>query len=135
MTSLFAAVALAVLVLVAVIWSGATRRRHLHYALVVGFFAALGIAVWRAKLVGQQLAFTGTAGTIHHVHNGVVTLDAVLAVALLITGVRLARSPGPVEPARRSLHRRLAVLFTITVLVSAGLGTAMTLLATPVAGG
>jgi hypothetical protein len=131
MISLALAVAVAVALLVAVIWSGATRRRHLHYTLVAAFFLALVAAVWRAELVGRGLIFEGTAATIHHVHDGVVALDLLLALALLVTGVRLARAPAPLEPLRRRFHRSLATLFAIAVLVSAGLGTAMTLLAKP----
>jgi|KBSSwiStaDraftv2_1062776.scaffolds.fasta_scaffold32261_4 hypothetical protein len=132
MISLAIAVGLAVALLVAVIWSGATRRRHLHYALVAGFFASLAAAVWRAELVGRGLIFEGTAATIHHVHDGVVALDLLLALALLVTGVRLARAPAPLEPLRRRFHRSLATLFAVSVLVSAALGTAMTMLARPV---
>jgi hypothetical protein len=133
MISLAIAVAVTVALLVAVIWSGATHRRPLHYSLVGAFFASLCVAVWRAEIVGRGLIFEGTAATIHHVHDGVVTLDFALAVALLVTGVRLARSPAPLAPARRRFHRSLATLFTVSVLVSAALGTAMTLLARPAA--
>jgi hypothetical protein len=125
------AIVAVVAALAAVIWSGATRQRHLHYTLVAVFFLALGVAVWRAELVGRGLLFDGVAATVHRVHDVVVVIDFVLALALVVTGVRLARAAGEAEPARRRVHRSLAFAFTTLVLVSAALGTAMTLLARP----
>jgi len=132
--ALVVAVLAAVAALGGVIWSGATRRRHLHYTLVAAFFLALAAAVWRAELVGKGLVFEGAAASVHDVHDVVVSLTLFVALALLGTGWRLARSPAALEPTRRRLHRGLASFFVVLVLASAALGTTMTMLARPVGG-
>ncbi len=134
MISLVIALLGAVAALAGVVWSGATRRRHLHYALVVAFFLTLGVAVWRAALVGEGLVFEGAAATVHAVHDVVVSVAGVVAIALLGTGWRLARAPAALEPGRRRLHRGLAGLFVLLVLAASALGTSMTVLARPAGG-
>ena len=126
--SFLVALALTVVALAGVLWSGITHRRHAHYALIVAMFVALGWAIYEAERIGAHLVFDGTAGVFHKIHFVAVAIDTLLVPLLIVTGVRLAR--GGAAEARAS-HGKLAKVFVVMVLVTCALGTAMTLLAHP----
>jgi hypothetical protein len=130
MTQLVVALAATVAALAAVVWSGATRRRSLHYGLVVVLFASLGVSIYFAERVGATLAFEGAAGVVHGVHMVAVAATFLCCPLVLWSGWQLARRPtGAV--AERNRHRKLAVVFVTLVLITSVLGTAMTVMATP----
>jgi len=131
MTSLVIWLAATVVALAAVVWSGAARRRSLHYKLIVVMLVCLGIAVWRAEAHGATLIFEGLAATLHTIHMVSVALTFLSLPVIVITGIRLASATGGAAAAFRSGHRKLAYLFVVLVLVTAALGTAMTAFATP----
>lgn len=121
------ALGLTVAALGLVVWTGASRRRRAHYASVVAMAAALAWAIREAERLGRGLLFEGAAGRVQDVHMLAVAVTFVLVPALLVTGVALARG----RERARTAHRRLAVAFVVAVLITCGLGTAMTLLAAP----
>jgi len=130
MTQLIVALAATVAALAAVVWSGATRRRSLHYGLVVVLFASLGTAIYFAERVGATLVFEGAAGVVHRVHMVAVAATFLCCPPVLWSGWRLARRRTEAIAERR-LHRKLAVVFVTLVLITSVLGTAMTALAIP----
>lgn len=129
MTALVTWLAATIVALAAVIWSGASRRRTLHYALVLVLLGCLALAIRAAERYGEGLVFEGLAGTVHDVHMVVVVLTLASFLPLVVSGVRLARARGAAEPAARARHRALAGLFVALVLVTSALGVAMTVLA------
>jgi hypothetical protein len=131
MTSMVVALAATVLALGGVVWSGIARRRSLHYQLIVVFLAALGVAIWRARVVGSGLRFEGVALLLHRVHMASVVLTFLVLPFLVVSGVRLARAVGPAAADRRPKHKTQAMRFVVLVLVTAVLGTLMTVFATP----
>ena len=131
MTSMVVWLVATVIALAAVVWSGAARRRALHYKLIVTMVACLCLAVWRAEAYGATLVFEGLAGTLHTVHMVSVSLTFLCIPFLVVTGLRLARSGADGAPSTRAPHKKLAYLFVALVVVTAALGTAMTALATP----
>lgn len=126
--SFLVALALTVVALAGVLWSGITHRRHAHYTLIAAMFVALGWAIYEAERIGAQLVFDGAAGVFHKIHFVAVAIDTLLVPLLIVTGVRLARGGGAEA---RASHGKLAKLFVAMVLVTCALGTAMTLLAHP----
>lgn len=128
MTTMVVALAVTVVALGAVLWSGVTRRRTLHYALVVGTLAALAWAIYEAEAVGRGLRFEGAAHVVKLVHFVGVGLTFAMVPAMLVSGVRLHRKD---DPPRRGVHGALAKAFLVVVLVTCALGTAMTMLAEP----
>jgi hypothetical protein len=131
MTSLVVSLIATIGCLGAAIWAGVARRRRLHYALVAGTLALLGVAIWRAELYGSTLVFEGSAQTVHRVHMVFVTLTFLALPGVGWTGFRLARAHAAQAPGARVGHRKLAVVFVVLVLITAALGTAMTVLAQP----
>jgi len=131
MTWMVVALAATVAALGAVVWSGITRRRSLHYKLIVVFAIALGVAIWRARVVGMGLRFEGVAGVLHRVHLSAVALTFIVLPFLVVSGVRLARAVGPAAATARLAHKKHAVRFVLLVVVTAVLGTLMTVFATP----
>ncbi|MCB9897862.1 MAG: hypothetical protein H6825_07660 [Planctomycetes bacterium] len=127
--SFLVALALTVLALGGVLWSGITHRRQTHYALIAAMFAALGWAIWEAERIGAHLRFDGAAGVFHKIHFAAVAIDAVLVPLLIVSGVRLARL-GTAE--HRASHGKLAKIFVTMVVVTCALGTAMTVTAHPI---
>lgn len=129
LVSFVASLLLTVALLGAVIVTGLRRRRGAHYAGVAAFFASLGVTIWRAEVLGAAgggLHFEAAA-TAQLLHRIAVALTFALVPVLLVTGVRLARAAEAAEAARRRLHRQVAVAFVAGVLLSAVLGTVMTL--------
>jgi hypothetical protein len=124
MTQFLIALALTATVLVAVVWSGATRRRSLHYGLVVLFFSSLGWAIYEAESYGRQLVFTGSAEFVKQLHFGAVAIVFLTVPVLLVTGVRLSK-----DESMRPMHGSVAKFFVVMVLVTIALGTAMTIMA------
>ena len=123
------ALALTVLSLGLVVWSGVTHRRRTHYALVVGFFGVLVWTIIEAEAFGATLQYTGLAATFRTVHFVAVTITLLMAPFLVWSGIALARSE---SPNKRAAHKNLAALFLALVVLTCGLGTAMTVLADPV---
>jgi hypothetical protein len=119
--------ALTVLALAAVIWSGVARRRSLHYGLVVGMLGLLTWTIREAEVMGSLLVFDGTAAVFRTIHFVAVSATFLALPVLVVTGVRLARQE---TPGHRRRHRALAWVFVGCVLTTTALGTAMTLLAT-----
>ena len=129
MIELVVALAATVAALGAVVWSGLSRRRHLHYALVVVFLAALALAIRLAERYGRGLLFEGPAATVRSIHMVVVTATFIALFIVTVTGIRLAKSQGETAAARRPPHRVAAIVFVVLVLLTSALGTAMTVLA------
>jgi hypothetical protein len=113
------------------IWSGIARRRQLHYVLVTLTFVLLAVTIQRAEAYGATLVFEGTALIFHRVHMISVTITLLMAPVLIWTGVRLARAPAAQAEATRARHRSMAVAFVVLIVVTAALGTVMTVLARP----
>lgn len=114
--------------LAAAIVSGVRRRRHEHYAYVTGFFAGLGVAIWRARVMGAAgggLHFEAAART-QFVHRIAVALTFAVVPFVVVSGVRLARAAASDEPLRRKSHRGAATAFVLGIVLSAVLGTVMT---------
>lgn len=128
MTAFLSALGVTVVALVGVVWSGVTRRRSLHYALIASMFAALGWAIYEAELYGKELVFEGHAATLKAIHMAAVTVTFLLVPFLLVSGVKLARAEGA---AARQRHGQLARWFVVSVVLTCMLGTAMTWAATP----
>lgn len=126
MSSLLISLILTVVVLVVVVWSGATRRRSLHYGAIVSLFAALAWAIYEAESYGRGLVFEGTAELVKQIHFGAVAIVFLSVPVLLVTGVRLAK-----DETMRPMHLGVAKFFVGMVLVTCALGTAMTILAEP----
>lgn len=128
-TPFLVALAATVVALVVVVWSGAVHKRSLHYGAVVAMLGLLTWAIREAEIMGRGLVYEGTAGTFRTVHFVAVCATFLLLPVLVVSGVRLTRQEAP---ARRQLHKKLAMAFVVAVLVTTALGTTMTLLATPV---
>ena len=121
------ALALTVLAIAAVIWSGVTARRSLHYGLLVVMLGLLAWAIREAEIMGANLIYDGTAATFRTIHFTAVSLTFLTVPLLVVSGVRLAKKE---SPKHRGAHRMLAWVFVGCVLVTTALGTTMTLLAT-----
>ncbi|MFT7461745.1 MAG: hypothetical protein ACI9EF_000079 [Pseudohongiellaceae bacterium] len=128
MTSLLLSVLLTAAVLALVIWSGASRRRSLHYGTVVMLFGVLTWAIYEAELYGQGLVFSGAAEVVKYIHFGGVAIVFLSIPVLVVTGVRLAK-----DESMRPMHLSVAKFFVSMVLVTSALGTAMTVMAEPLA--
>jgi hypothetical protein len=120
-----------VVALAAVVWSGAARRRPLHYKLIVVMLVCLAIAIWRAETYGATLVFEGLAATLHTIHMVSVALTFLCIPVIVITGIRLASAAADTTASFRTSHRKLAYVFVVLVLVTAALGGVMTAFATP----
>jgi len=131
MTSLVIWLAATVVALAAVVWSGAVRRRSLHYKLIVVMLVCLSIAIWRAESYGATLVFEGVAATLHTIHMTSVALTFLSVPFLVVTGIRLASAAAENAPSIRTTHKKLAYLFVVIVVVTSALGIAMTAMATP----
>ena len=111
-----------------VIVTGVRRRRSAHYAGVTGFFAVLGVSIWRARVFGASgggLNFEAAATT-QLLHRIAIALTFLLVPFLVVSGVRLARAAGDGEPARRRVHHGLAIAFVTLFLLTSALGVVMT---------
>lgn len=132
MTSVFAAwLAATVLALVVVIASGHKAQRGLHYGSVLAFFVLLAFTILEAEEVGRGLTYEGWSRTAFYAHFSFVGLDFLLVPFLVLSGVRLARGE---DVRRRKLHKKLASVFVLFVVLTCVLGALMTWGATPVAG-
>ncbi|MHC4844590.1 MAG: hypothetical protein ACYTCU_00360 [Planctomycetota bacterium] len=114
-----------------VVWSGAARRRSLHYKLIVVMVACLCVAIWYAESYGKSLVFEGAAATLHTVHMISVALTFLCIPFLVVTGLRLARATGDTATSHRASHRKLAYGFVVIVVLTSALGIAMTAMAAP----
>jgi hypothetical protein len=117
-----------VVLLAVVVRTGLRRQRGAHYASVVGFFAALGVSIWRAIAFGASgggLHFEAAA-TAQLIHRIAVGFTFLLVPFLVGSGVKLARAKGEDEPAIRRAHRGLAFTFVVSFLVTSVLGVVMT---------
>jgi hypothetical protein len=129
MISMIVMLAATVAALGAVIWSGAARRRALHYKLIVLMLVCLGVAIWRAEVYGASLVFEGLADTVRTIHFVFVALTFLCLPVLLVTGLRLARAMPADDPPHRAAHHNSATAFALLVLVTTALGVVMTVLA------
>ncbi|GJM21840.1 MAG: hypothetical protein DHS20C15_17550 [Planctomycetota bacterium] len=120
-----------VVLLVVVLITGHRAQRNAHYGSVVLFFGALVWAIRQAEIEGRSLVFEGLSATLNQIHFVFVGLDFVLVPLLIWSGVSLARSG---SPAVRQRHKQFAAAFVLSVLITCGLGVAMTLTAERVAG-
>ena len=130
-TDLIVFLALTVAALVAVIVTGVSRRRNAHYAALVAHLALLFLAIRAAERHGADLVFEGAARTVRGVHMAGVAVSFAIVPLLVISGVLLARARGEGAEARRTWHRRAAWAYVVAVVITFGLGLAMTLLARP----
>ena len=126
MSSLLISLTLTVVVLVVVIWSGASRRRSLHYGAVVALFGALTWAIYEAETYGRGLVFEGAAEVVKQIHFAGVAIVFLAIPVLIVTGVRLAK-----DDSLRPMHLSVAKFFVAMVLLTCALGTAMTMMAEP----
>lgn len=131
MISLIVTLAATIAALGAVVWSGATHRRSLHYQLIVLMLVLLGLAIWRAEAYGATLVFEGLAATFKTIHFVFVALTFLCFPLLFVTGLRLARASTETDPPLRATHKQLATIFVLLILITAALGTTMTVLASP----
>ncbi|RKY18358.1 MAG: hypothetical protein DRQ55_13585 [Planctomycetota bacterium] len=128
MTTFLISLALTVLCLGAVVITGRAGKRGAHYALVMAALTSLCWAIYEARIVGEGLVFEGAASSVRTVHFVAVAVVFLSLPLLALSGVRLHRVE---SEARRSLHRKLALTFLVAVIATCVLGTAMTLMATP----
>jgi len=126
------ALGVTVVALIAVVITGHRAQRNAHYTCVLLFFGALAWAIRLAEIEGRGLVFDGISGTIKQVHFVVVAIDFLLVPLLIWSGVSLAREE---RAAMRARHKKLAAAFVMLVLVTCGLGLAMTLTATRITSG
>jgi hypothetical protein len=129
LTAFIVALGATVLALLLVIWSGFRRRRQMHYAAIVAMLITLTAAIGLAERYGAGLVFEGVAAQVRSIHFGAVIVTFATLPFVVVSGWRLARSPAPLEAERRTTHRKIALAFVICVVVTFGLGLAMTLLA------
>lgn len=111
-----------------VVSTGLRRQRSAHYASIVGFFASLGVSIWRARVFGASgggLHFEAAATT-QLIHRIAIGFTFLLVPFLLVSGVKLARAKGADEPVIRRAHRGLAITFVVSFLVTSVLGVVMT---------
>lgn len=122
------ALALTVIALLAVVWTGHTRRRNAHYATIVAMLGLLLWAIYEAETYGAGLVFEGAAATVRTVHFVFVTGVFLCLPVTVWSGLKLAR-----DERQRPLHRKVAVTFVVLAVLACGLGTAMTMMAEPAA--
>ena len=123
-----AALGLTVASLLVTAWSGVAAKRSLHYASIVVMLVGLGWAIYEARIIGDNLVFEGAAHTVKVVHFVFVGLTFGLLPLVVSSGIKLAKQEGR---AVRTSHRKRAWAFVVIIVITTGLGTAMTLLATP----
>ena len=121
------ALALTLLALAGVIWSGLTRRRRMHYAGIVLMLVLLSWAIYEAEIMGKALKYEGVAATFRSIHFVAVALTFLTIPVLIWTGLRVAKED---TWQRRRPHRLAAYFFVGIVVITATLGTAMTVSAT-----
>jgi hypothetical protein len=127
-TPFLLALGFTVVALVAVLWSGVTRRRNIHYGMVVVMLGLLAWTIREAEIMGAELTYQGAASVFRTIHFVAVTATFLIFPVLTVTGVRLARE----ETAKhRKAHRTFALIFLLSVVATTALGTTMTLLASP----
>jgi drug/metabolite transporter (DMT)-like permease len=123
-----AALVLTVAALLLTAWTGHRAKRSLHYGCVVAMLALLCWAIVEARLIGDGLVFEGAAHVVKIVHFVFVGLVFALLPLLVTSGVKLARQE---DAGVRASHRKRAAAFIVCMVITTGLGTAMTLMATP----
>jgi hypothetical protein len=126
---------LTVVLLVVVIATGARRRRGAHYKAVIAFFLSLGVAIWRARAFGAAGGLNfAAAATSQLVHRIAIAITFLIVPFLVVSGVRLARATGAEAAGLRLWHKRLAMSFVVSFLITALLGVVMTWQAVAAAG-
>lgn len=130
--TLWTAIATVLLLLGVVLWSGVTGRRTLHYIVVVAMLGALYWAITKAEIVGELLVFEGLSRTLLQVHFVFVVADFLLIPLVAWSGIRLARAPENQSGIARMRHGKAAKVLVVSLVTTCILGSAMTLLATPV---
>lgn len=129
MLTFVTALVLTVVALLAVVWTGVTHRRSAHYGWVAVLLALLCWAIYEAETYGNGLVFEGAAASVRSVHFVFVGATFLCLPLTVWSGLKLAK-----DERRRPLHRKLALAFVVLAVVTCGLGTAMTMMASPAAG-
>jgi hypothetical protein len=115
--------ALTLVLLAAVVWSGLGARRRIHLPCVAATLAALGLTIWFAEQMGEHYDLAA-AGAITPVHLFLAKLTTLAYLAPLVTGVLTLRNP-----AWRPRHRVCAFVVLALTVVTAVTGTWMLLAA------
>ena len=111
--------------LTGVVVTGFRAQRRIHLPLVALAVVCLGITIYYAEQLGHSYDLEA-AGLIYPVHITIAKIATVSYLLPIVTGVATLR-----DPRRRPLHRKVAFLVLFLTVLTAGTGTAMVLLATP----
>ena len=115
--------ALTLVLLAAVVWSGLRARRRLHLPCVAATLAALGTTIYYAERMGAHYDLAA-AGLITPVHLWLAKLTTLAYLAPLTTGALTIRSA-----TWRPRHRRCALVVLALTVATAITGTWMLLAA------
>lgn len=128
MTEAWTFVALLALTLVflgGVVWTGLRARRRLHLPLVACAVASLGVTIWAAERLGSTLDLE-SAGWIFPVHVSIAKVATAAYALPLATGIATLKRPG-----MRRRHRIAAFATLLLTVLTAVTGTWMVLAADP----
>ncbi|MEW6073102.1 MAG: hypothetical protein AB1726_11005 [Planctomycetota bacterium] len=109
----FAAVLVAVVLLVAVVVTGRAGRRRAHLSLVAAALAALAVAVWRAEALGSRYDLE-SAGWITPVHLAIARATLLSYLLPIAAGLLTLRFPRV-----RPVHGRFAALALLLTALAA----------------
>jgi hypothetical protein len=113
--------ALTLVLLAAVVWSGLRARRRVHLPCVAATLVALGVTIYFAEKMGEHYDLA-TAGLVTPVHLWLAKLTTLAYLAPLATGVLTLR-----DPRWRPRHRRCAFVVLGLTVATAVTGTWMVL--------
>ena len=115
--------ALTLLLLAAVVWTGLRARRRLHLSFVASTLAALGVTIYLAVKMGEHYDLE-SAGLITPVHLWLAKLTTLAYLAPLATGALTIR-----DTTWRTRHRLCAFVVLTMTVATAVTGTWMLLAA------
>jgi hypothetical protein len=115
--------ALTLVLLAAVVWSGTRARRRVHLPCVAATLASLALTIVFAERMGDHYDLAA-AGAITPVHLALAKLTTLAYLAPLVTGVLTLRNP-----AWRPRHRVVAWTVLVLTVATAVTGTWMLLAA------
>lgn len=112
------------LLLVAALVTGLTRKRKVHLVLGPLALVSLTIAIVLAVLMGKTRVFPPEEMRIHRM---IATTAGVLAILVALTGIRLVYSPRA-----RLAHKIVVFVFMVAALAASGTGIWVFTLSKPV---
>ena len=120
--------ALTLVALGVVVVSGFRARRKVHIPAVAVAVLLLLVTIYYAEQLGTQYDLEA-AGAIYPVHLAFAKVTTPAYLLPIVTGIRTLK-----KPAGLRWHKRLAFLILILTVATAATGTAMVMMAEPLAG-